>query len=600
LKPLLSAGELSNVYFTIGLASLVLVNFEPKRLSDLAEALAEFSSEYWPIKSGKLLATAIVTNAVPARSDAPYDIQVPPAIDAELKVYTEQIAASLRSLWVSYGLYFPDERETLRQISKQAQEFISLYSEVHRNIATGSGSLSDQKKSNAITSALVEISAALSYAVTQGTSGSLPVLSNRSPFPHHSLLGVGSAIRGITKYTRYLESAFLTRSAAKVISAKYASVDFKLPASVPAYSSGPQYEFAARSAAGVEHFDDGEDLVQEDQVPLIAHFSLRHGFMESKFSVTAASESLTSESLPPWTLMTLSHEIMHSRVRSIFQALFGKTWSGGQDDLLQKDQFEQFANWIQARHSPTAMNLKDGLRNLVLVFCYAVEQVQNPVNRADVREGGSLSMDKLSEYYSRHKYFAAEILVHFHDYYFIYACHPKMYLMSIWASWIKVAGPHARPMEYLIRSLATAACGTGLDPLAAFDFAKEHLLDSLDSLVAGGTKSPLFIELRRLLTHNVEEVRAYFDPCYYLIDNIQLFFSSRMIASKIDRIEDDPFAEGSNSAETYSSSIYVFGEGKPVSPIRYSIASLFRTLKRQQPIADSQWLTGWNYLVVSS
>lgn len=55
--------------------------------------------------------------------------------------------------------------------------------------------------------------------------------------------------------------------------------------------------------------------------PLITHFSLRHGFKESIFTVTAAPESLNLEVKPQWTISTLSHEVMHSRVRHIFNTL---------------------------------------------------------------------------------------------------------------------------------------------------------------------------------------------------------------------------------------------------------------------------------------
>ena len=600
LRPHLLPEELGGVYFTLGLASLVLVNFNAERVAQLANVIGEIPIEHWPVKNGKVTAESIATK-LPLRKNSAKTptIQLPSSPHPELKVYTEQIAASLQALWASYGIYFPEERETLLQIAIQTQSLIQLFSDVHKAIAAASGDLLIQKKSNAITAALVEISAALSYAVTQGTSGSLPVLSNRSPFPHHSLLGIGGAIRGLTKYTRYVEYAFGRRSAAAVISTQYATLEYKVPASIPGYSSGPEYKFANITGA-TEYFDDNGDFPQQDQIPLIAHFSLRHGFMESKFSVTAASEALTAESLPQWTLMTLSHELMHSRVRTIFQALFGKTWEDRSDKVISKDDFEEFSAWIDARQSTSKMTVKSSLRNLILLFCNAIESVQNPINRADVRPGKDLPMDKLVERYSRHKHFAAEILVHFHDYYFVYAGQPKMYLMSIWASWIKVAGPFARPLEYLTRSLATVACGTGLPPKAAFDQAKEYLLDALDALKAGGIDSPLFGELRRLLLESETETRAYFYPCYYLVDNVQLFFASRKIVGNIDRIDQDPFAQGSASPETYSSSIYVFGEGQPISPIRYSIASLFRTLKREQPISDAQWLSAWNYMVISS
>jgi len=175
-----------------------------------------------------------------------------------------------------------------------------------------------------------------------------------------------------------------------------------------------------------------------------------------------------------------------------------------------------------------------------------------------------------------------------------------MYLMSLWASWIRVAAPFARPLEYLTRSLVTVACGSGLPPEAAFDRAKDLILDALDALEAGGTKSSLFADLRQFLSTKQNETRARFCPAYYLIDNIRLFFASRTIAAELDRIEQDPFANGSVSAEDYTSNIYVYGEGDLISPIRYSLASLFRTLSNQQPIDDPQWLSAWNYMVISS
>jgi hypothetical protein len=176
-----------------------------------------------------------------------------------------------------------------------------------------------------------------------------------------------------------------------------------------------------------------------------------------------------------------------------------------------------------------------------------------------------------------------------------------MYMMSLWASWIKVAAPYARTPEYLMRSLATVACGSGLNSIAAFDHAKEILLDGLASLEGVGIRSPLFSELRRLTSTVAESAaRADFQPCYYLIDTVRRFFASRTIASKIDRLDCDPFAEGSTFVDDYTANIYVFGEGQTLSPIRYSLATLFKTLSGRLPFDDPQWLTAWNYMVISS
>ena len=156
-------------------------------------------------------------------------------------------------------------------------------------------------------------------------------------------------------------------------------------------------------------------------------------------------------------------------------------------------------------------------------------------------------------------------------------------------------------MDYLIRTLATLACGTGLEPGPAFDQAAEMFVEALGSLEYSGVHSALFDKLRILL----KDPKAYanFKPSYYLIDQVGRFFASRAVASRIDRIEDDPFAEGSTSSEDYTANSFVYGEADDrsfVSPIRFCLASLLRTMSTQSPMKDIQWLTAWNTIVISS
>ena len=598
LKPHLTQPELAAAYFTEGLASLLVLNAEPARARELREIVGDCAFEYWPIHNETLSSQEILSESRAAAADDTFVL--PAGSDPELNVYIEQISASLGTLWASYGIYFPEERSALRKLGGVADRLI----EQHAKVRQGSGGLNEQIQANAIVSALVELSAALSYAVTQGASGATPILSNRSPFPHHSLLGIGGSVRALTKYTRYLEDAFIIRSAGDVIKTRYSELKYPIPASVAKYTSGESYKLPKSGEEATERFDGGGDFPQRNQIPLIAHFSLRHGFMESKFSVTAASESLTAETEPQWTLVTLSHEVMHSRVRSIFNALFGSTWQENGGEIIQQKHFEAFTTWLETRNQPTNEPVIDGLRNAILIFCYAIDRFAAGPSAPESNEAPPLTIDELRTCYARNKQLAVEAAVHFHDYYFAYAYQPKMYMMSIWASWIKVAAPFTRTLEYLVRSLATVACGTGLEPRAAFDFAIEQLQDGLDALEAAGIRSPLFAELRRLTTSGdqVESTRSLFKLLYYLMDQLRLFFASPAIAARIDRIEEDPFAEGSAVAENYSANIFVFGEegAGRVSPIRYSLAALFTSLSQKAPIDDPQWLTAWNYMVISS
>lgn len=590
------AEELSNTFFTEGLASVLLLNCSCQRARELIQVIGNCPLEFWPIVGGCLDVREIITEMPSAIGNGAATLELPTSDEPEIAVYVEQIAASVSSLWASYGNYIPEERKTLREVTRITKSFVDQY-QATKHADDTETPLVRQRKANAVISALVEMSAALSYAVTQGTSGSVPILWNRSPFPHHSLLGIGGSVRALTKFTRYLESAFVARSAGKVISSHYSQIKRVVPASIATYVSGSVYKFPEPGEQIHECFDSGGDFRQEDQIPLLTHFSLRHGFMESKFSVTAASEALTAETMPQWTLMTLSHEVMHSRVRTIIQALFGHKWNDHEYTLLRPEYWRDFCAWLEARKTPKETNIATGLRNVILNFCHAIEQSTIPLPIDKDFVGRKIKHHEISESYSDHKQLAVEMIVHFHDYYFAYAYQPKMYMMSLWASWIKVAAPFTRTAEYLTRSLATVACGTGLPPREAFNYAVDVLKDALDALEAAGVQSPLFDELRRLTKGDEgENSRAFFKPCYYLVDQVRLFFASPSIASRIDRIETDPFAEGSTSAEDYSANIYVFSEGaETLSPIRYSLAALFSTLSRKLPVNDQQWLTAWNY-----
>jgi hypothetical protein len=604
LKRKLKKGELQHVYFTEGLASILILNLSLGRAKVIRKIIGICPLEYWPLTEASLNTSRIVIK--PVAPPSPQDtVKLPSCPVPELGVYVEQISSSITSLWESYGQYLPSERQTLKLLVLVTNKLVKQYSGITASIVGNKPeNLTHQRKANSIVSALVELSATLSYAVTQGTSGAAPILGNRSPFPHHSLLGVGGSIRALIRYTRYLESAFKKRSAGKVILDHYVHIKEHLPVNITTYSSGLKYKFPDPGSLIHEAFDKGSNFPDTNQLPLIAHFSLRHGFMESKFSVTAASEALTAETMPQWTLMTLSHEIMHSRVRAIFHALFGRDWHDDDATVIDPKSIADFTKWLNARPGDPPLAVTAGLRNVILNFCYAMEKAANPIARKDDKPGKPIPTTVFLDTYSLHKQLAVEIAVHFHDFYFAYACQRKTYLMSIWASWIKVAAPFSRCVEYLVRSLATVACGTGLAPNAAYDASVELLTDALQTLESRKISSPLFDEIRRLMTDATQSeiIRAYFRVFYYLADHFRLYFASSIIAKRIDRIEQDQFSEGSVSAGDYSSNIYSFpddGADLP-SPIRYSTAALFRSLSGQKAAADPQWLTAWNYMVISS
>lgn len=599
LKPELSQPEREKVFFTQGLASIVILNCSVEEAKRCKERIACPEVEHWQLQDGRLDTASGITylqDPPPTPAGTLLDLTAngSPALD----IYAEQLAASITTLWSFHGAYFPEERTTLTRILELTKRIMQQY----RELDSGTKTLKTLKQQNAIISALVELSAALSYSVTQGTSGLSPILANRSPFPHHSLLGIGGAIRALTKFTRNLEAAFSMRDAAVLINEQYASKSDSVPFKITTYDSGPSYKFPTaqdRKKGYTEEFDKGGDFPTVEHIPLVCHFSLRHGFKEAKFSVTAASESLSAECLPPWTIMTLSHEIMHSRVRDIFYALFGTTWLDDDADERWNQFYDDFARSYHSRQQPT-VPVAQGIRNAILNFCLATERAVATKTRRSESER-EISRDEMLTCFRKHRRLASELFVHFHDYYFAYARQPKLYVMSLWASWPTVAAPIARPSEYLIRTLVTIACGTGASPQAAFDGAALVLLDSLDALEAIGIRSPLYAEIRKLLRDDRQATVELFKSAYFLMDQIRKYFASEKIAKNIDSLDTDAFAQGSTIAETYAASIFVHGEkDTAVSPIRYSLAALVRQLAGTPVINDVQWLTAWNSMVIAS
>jgi hypothetical protein len=377
-----------------------------------------------------------------------------------------------------------------------------------------------------------------------------------------------------------------------------------LPVSISKYESGNQYVLSSNATAQ-EEFDRGGDFSEVDPVPLITYFSLRHGFKETKLTVTAASESLTAETLPQWTLLTLSHEIMHSRVRDIFHSLFGVRDNLAEPVRMNDSYYRSFQNWYAAGRRRdgvmTTTGLLEEIRSVVLNFCCAMERAEDMKPDPPAPSDLDIGPDKLGRIYLKHKRRAVELFVHFHDFYFTYAANSKLYAMSLWASWLRVAAPIAHPREYLIRTLATLACGQGVEPERAYTFAKATLNEALESLQANGVRSPLFDELLRIMEGEADLTYAFFKASYYLMDQVRLLFASRRIATLIERFESDPLADGSDQIEDYLTSVYVFGErDAPISPVRFVLASLCASLTGKQPIADMRWLSAWNLLVVSS
>jgi hypothetical protein len=612
LKSNPSIVDITQVYISNGLASIIVMNSDENIMKDIVntEIFEEISlMEYWKLDdSGKIVSNEQIQNDekinIESVDYSKLKITLPHKLKAStIDTYVEQISFCLRYLSNVYQKVLPSEIETLYKQCELINEILSKIDEytieLRQCVENGiiAKCLDLQKILNSYEAHLVEICASLSYAITQGTSGISPILENPSPFPHQRLLGIGGANKALISFVRNIENAMNFVNAVEVIEQHYSrnSTNAISPNFI-VYESDDAYKQSYSSLQSTHQLDQFR-VENKPTIPLITHFSLRHGFKESPVSVTAASESLSHEIDPHWTLMTLSHEIMHSRVRGIFDALMKI------DNTQFSEHFKSYNNWLSSSQSNQSIIIKEGLRNVIYLFCFNYEELALGENIEFYDNKATENGRRLRECFIKHQMKAIELIVHFHDYFFIFENNYDTYFKSIFISWSKVSAPCNNHEYYLIRCLATAALGSGLGYFEAFDFARERILDILIDLKDQNLDSPFINQCiqtlensdKNIINSNLQSrLLSEFKISYFLIDQFSYFFSSTILLQKLH------FTNTISSNEENIHNVESYGDGKFINPIAYSLASLIKSITNDHQVQDSRWLSSWNSMVVSS
>ena len=170
---------------------------------------------------------------------------------------------------------------------------------------------------NELTEEIVQMNSTLSYVISQGYAGSVPIEENSCLINAYSLLGVGTAHKAFHTFYKYITDVFSEYPIDTIIE-KY----YKIPES-PIYSdldSSYIQEWQKNKEWGIDNYIDSESSRNENH-NLLVHFSGRQGFSESLFSISAAIQCLSLGITNRWSIITSTHELMHSHVRGIYSLL---------------------------------------------------------------------------------------------------------------------------------------------------------------------------------------------------------------------------------------------------------------------------------------
>ena len=637
--------NLSNVYFSNGLASILIIN-EPR---EIVEKISEIENiniiEFWELDDNQFLLNQETIKVTKPNLEKIPQVQFDLSQMNTLASYVEQINSSLQTLYRNYSQYIPSEINGLYVIEnyvslvcdqilkcKDLLKSVQLIdtdgtSDQDERALSISEKISLIKKKNSYESHIIEISASLSYAITQGTSGISPIIQNKSPFPHHSLLGVGGAVRALIAYVRHIEKAMCSADPKMVINESYSQTlfpDLEILPYKPDTLVFPNINNAQQSNRSTK-FDSCNPRPINKPFPLITHFSLRHGFKESIFTVTAASESLNLEVKPQWTISTLSHEVMHSRVRHIFNTLMTIDFSSYEENKRVEAEarelashYEVYIQWVRNQKTNND-STKLRLRNVIYNYCLMCEMSEQTGKAGALKLGASRDISKifgnnniengktLRNFYIKHQMKAIELLVHFHDYYFIYQNNSELYFRSIIISWSKVAAPYSNPSYYLIRCLATAALGTSEDPQVAFQIAVDKIYEAIKAIKEADYQLPLVEVFESYLDMFLSQIDSdknksidhtkskrifinEFECAYWFIDIFSNYFSSIKTLNHLQNSDVD------NDSLTRTD---IYGNGEFINPITLCLSSLNRSLNDTSELINQRWLSAWNFLVIS-
>ncbi|MBK9672322.1 MAG: hypothetical protein IPO70_08710 [Bacteroidetes bacterium] len=315
-----------NIYFSYGACSIILFSETDELIIELKKLRLEeyYASEKWEIKN-HLIQKIIVDR----KSLSP--ISFPKIIDySALPNYLHSIIDEFSiSIKILENKIVEHDRYNYTILTSLVSIVNTLISElIFLNTLTGEipkflhnqdiERLKDPLENQIIQQQnidrLIQINSAISYVSTQAYSGSIPILERRSLIRRSSLLGIGSSVKALNRIVDYIENAFLSVNFLEIVTSHMSNAG-KL--------EGVKLAMHDRKTWSNHNIDNFKcQIEKEGTIKKLAYFSARHAYRESEYSITASVNSISFGTALEWTLMTLTHEMLHSHVRVIINSIF--------------------------------------------------------------------------------------------------------------------------------------------------------------------------------------------------------------------------------------------------------------------------------------
>lgn len=452
----------------------------------------------------------------------------------------------------------------------------------------------NRKLQHQIIDRLVQINSSLSYVSTQTLSGSIPILERRSIIRRSSLLGIGSSIRALNRIVRYIERSF-------------ASVNFYNCITKAMHSAAPLQGLEAKVYDRKTWYEQNIDTIHAEKDPenvrKLAYFSSRNAFRESEYSITASMNSISSGLSLSWTLLTITHEMLHSHVRMLMSAIFFDS------NHSFKDIYDRFIQKYCKKVDVQNYKLIDSLREIILRYCAGtltfgsiseIKHYDSSKNPCYNVKDEDLELLLQREYRNIN-----EIIVHTLDLHYFYGGRTSKYILLIWHSWSAIPHVGADVRQYLLRSLLAIASKISqqADAFTRFQLSVKEFKDIISDNEDILKDSPLIVKLQTILENDGLLKRDYFGAfknSIILVDLAMQIFYSQKVSAEIWQ-DDNVIMQDTNSTETdfrYNLPLE-FMDVEVVCPIPYLFDRMIRVLKGEIPEDDIERQTTMSFLAMN-
>ncbi len=224
-------------------------------------------------------------------------------------------------------------------------------------------------------------------------------------------------------------------------------------------------------------------------------FSARRGYRETEYTISAALQSLYEGASLKWSLMTITHEMLHGHVRYVLAMLFFVD-DGVQSQQIKETIFKKFKAKVNSDKIIETHDYLDSIRNTILAYCTWTKTLGSLSNNVIDSDGVSFKppsdTSELWELLGQEYKNISEICVHVLDLHYFYYSKREIYIPLIWASWVEIPHISGDLRQYILRSLV-AISSTVNNPKNAkrFNESIQLLIDIFESHKLGVLNHPL-------------------------------------------------------------------------------------------------------------